>query len=149
MNGTDGTSDVPGAAERAARGPVLRRGVGPSPTGWFDPRGRTIGSWAFAVNRITGLGLVFYLYLHLGVLSLLLAGESAWNDFLELATTTVFLGLDVLLVFGILFHGLNGVRVALVGTGVVPNRQMALFWAGSVIGTIVLVYAAVHILGGG
>jgi succinate dehydrogenase cytochrome b subunit len=149
MKKTDGASDVPGAADRTARGPVLRKGVGPSPTGWFDPRGRAIGSWAFAVNRITGLGLVFYLYLHLGVLSLLLAGESAWNDFLELATTTVFLGLDVLLVFGILFHGLNGVRVALVGTGVVPNRQMALFWAGSVIGTIVLVYAAVHILGGG
>jgi len=101
------------------------------------------------VNRITGLGLVFYLYLHLGVLSLLLAGEWAWNDFLEIATSTVFLGLDVLLLFGILFHGLNGVRVGLVGTGVVPNRQMALFWAGTVIGTIVLVYGAVHIIGSG
>jgi succinate dehydrogenase/fumarate reductase cytochrome b subunit len=55
----------------------------------------------------------------------------------------------VLLLFGILFHGLNGVRVALVGTGVVPNRQMALFWAGTVIGTIVLVYGAVHIIGSG
>ena len=138
---------VPGASERSARGPVLRKGVGLSPTGWFDPRGRAIGSWAFSVNRITGLGLVFYLYLHLGVLSLLLAGESAWNDFLELATTAVFLGLDVLLVFGILFHGLNGVRVALVGTGVAPNRQMALFWAGTVIGTIALGYAALHIFG--
>jgi len=140
---------VPGAAERTARGPVLRKGLGPSATGWFDPRGRAIGSWAFAVNRITGLGLVFYLYLHLGVLSLLLAGESAWNDFLEIATTTVFLGLDVLLLFGILFHGLNGVRVALVGTGVVPNRQMALFWAGTVIGTIALFYGALHVFGGG
>ena len=35
------------------------------------------------------------------------------------------------------------------GTGVVPNRQMALFWAGTVIGTIVLVYGAVHIIGSG
>jgi succinate dehydrogenase / fumarate reductase cytochrome b subunit len=149
MSDTTRGDGVPGSSERAARGPVLRKGVGPSPTGWFDPRGRAIGSWAFAVNRITGLGLVFYLYLHLGVLSLLLAGESAWNDFLEIATSTVFLGLDVLLLFGILFHGLNGVRVALVGTGVVPNRQMALFWAGTVIGTILLVYGAVHIIGSG
>ena len=136
MSDATGAAGVPGSSERAARGPVLRKGVGPSPTGWFDPRGRAIGSWAFAVNRITGLGLVFYLYLHLGVLSLLLAGESAWNDFLEIATSTVFLGLD-------------GVRVALVGSGVVPNRQMALFWAGTMIGTIVLVYGAVHIIGSG
>jgi succinate dehydrogenase cytochrome b subunit len=133
---------------RDERGPVLRKGVGLSPSGWFDPRGRTIGGWAFAVNRITGLGLVFYLYLHLAVLSMLLRGASAWNDFLRIATTTAFLGLDVLLVFGLLYHGLNGVRVALVGTGIVPNRQRALFWAGTVIGTLLLTGAALHILGG-
>ena len=133
---------------RAERGPVLRKGVGLSPSGWFDPRGRTIGGWAFAVNRITGLGLVFYLYLHLAVLSMLLRGASAWGDFLRIATTAAFLGLDVLLVFGLLYHGLNGVRVALVGTGIVPNRQRALFWAGTVIGTLLLVGATLHILGG-
>lgn len=138
---------TPGLEERRARGPVRRKGVGPSPSGWLDPRGRAVGSWAFAVNRVTGLGLLFYLYLHLGVLSMLLAGESAWNDFLELATTTVFLLLDVLLLFGLLYHGLNGVRIALVGSGVVPNRQRALFWAGTVVGTLVLASGALHILG--
>jgi succinate dehydrogenase / fumarate reductase cytochrome b subunit len=139
----DGRRDL-----RAERGPVLRKGVGPSPSGWFDPRGRTIGGWAFAVNRATGLGLVFYLYLHLAVLSMLLRGAGAWNDFLRIATTTAFLGLDVLLVFGLLYHGLNGVRVALVGTGIVPNRERALFLAGTVIGTLLLIGAALHILGG-
>lgn len=147
MSQTPTTPGLPGQRERAERGPVLRKGIGPSPTGWFDPRGRAIGTWAFSVNRITGLGLVFYLYLHLGVLSLLLAGESNWNDFLEIATTWVFLGLDVLLLFGILFHGLNGIRVALVGTGIVPGRQQALFWAFTVIGTLTLAYGAIHILG--
>lgn len=141
------TNEIPGLEERAERGPVLRKGIGPTPSGWFDPRGRAIGSWAFAANRITGLGLVFYLYLHLGVLSMLLIGRSAWNDFIELATNTVFLLLDVLLLFGILFHGLNGVRVALVGTGVVPDKQKALFWAFTVIGTLTLAYGAFHVLG--
>lgn len=148
MSQTTSTDQVPGLEERAQRGPVLRKGIGPTPSGWFDPRGRAVGSWAFAANRITGLGLVFYLYLHLAVLSILLVGESSWNDFVELATNTVFLGLDVLLLFGILFHGLNGVRVALVGTGIVPDRQKALFWAGTVIGTLTLAYGAIHILGG-
>ena len=35
----------------------------------------SIGSFAFSLNRVTGLGLVFYLYLHLAVLSMLLRGE--------------------------------------------------------------------------
>jgi succinate dehydrogenase / fumarate reductase cytochrome b subunit len=133
--------------QRRARGPVQRKGLGPRPVGWLDPRGRTLGHVAFVGNRITGLGLVFYLYLHLAVLSLLLRGAEAWNEFLEIATTTVFLLLDVLLLFGLLYHGLNGLRVTLVGTGYVPNRQKALWWAGAVVGTLVLALGAVRILG--
>ena len=137
------------ADERRARGPVQRKGLGPRPVGWLDPRGRTLGHVAFVGNRTTGLGLVFYLYLHLAVLSLLLRGAEAWNDFLEMATTTVFLLLDVLLLFGLLYHGLNGLRVTLVGTGYVPNRQKALWWAGAVVGTVVLALGAFRILGEG
>jgi succinate dehydrogenase / fumarate reductase cytochrome b subunit len=133
--------------ERRSRGPVQRKGLGPRPVAWLDPRGRTLGHVAFVGNRITGLGLVFYLYLHLAVLSLLLRGGEAWNDFLELATTTVFLLLDVLLLFGLLYHGLNGLRVTLVGTGYVPNRQKALWWVGAVIGTLALALSAFRILG--
>jgi succinate dehydrogenase / fumarate reductase cytochrome b subunit len=135
--------------ERRVRGPVQRKGVGPRPVGWLDPRGRTLGHVAFVGNRITGLGLVFYLYLHLAVLSLLLGGADAWNDFLEVATTTVFLLLDVLLLFGLLYHGLNGLRVTLVGAGYVPNRQKALWWAGAVVGTLVLAVGALRILSEG
>jgi succinate dehydrogenase / fumarate reductase cytochrome b subunit len=108
-----------------------------------------IGHVAFVGNRVTGLGLVFYLYLHLAVLSMLLRGASAWDDFLRLATTTVFLLLDVLLLFGVLYHGLNGLRVALVGTGLAPNAQKALWLAGSVVGTLLLLGGALHILGSG
>lgn len=138
--------EMPGREERDVRGPVQRKG--PALSGWFDPRGRALGAWAFAGNRVTGLGLVFYLYLHLGVLTTLLWGPRAWGRFLRLATTTAFLGLDVLLLFGLLYHGLNGVRVMLVGTGYVPDRHRALWWAGAVIGTIVLALGALHLLGG-
>jgi succinate dehydrogenase/fumarate reductase cytochrome b subunit len=53
----------------------------------------------------------------------------------------------VLLLFGVLYHGLNGVRVTLVGTGLVPNLQRAMWWAGTVIGTLLLVLGGLHILG--
>jgi succinate dehydrogenase / fumarate reductase cytochrome b subunit len=134
-------------AAREPRGPVLRKS--PGPTAWFDVRKRGTGHWAFSLNRITSLGLVFYLYLHLAVLSMLLGGKGSWNSFLDLATTPVFLGFDVLLIFGLLFHGLNGLRVALVGSGVAPDRQKALFWSLMVFGSILLLGAALHIAGSG
>ena len=134
----------PGEVRRAP-GPVLRKA--PGPTAWVDVRRAAVGHWAFSLNRVTGLGLVFYLYLHLAVLSMLLRGEGAWNGFLELATTPLFLGLDVLLIVGLLFHGLNGLRVALVGTGLVPNRQRALFWSLMSVGAVVLIGAGLRLLG--
>jgi hypothetical protein len=47
----------------------------------------------------------------------------------------------VVLIVGLLFHGLNGIRVALVGSGIVVNRKRAMLWVGIAIGTPVLVYA--------
>ncbi len=134
---------------RREPGPVSRKGVGLAPTAWFDVRRRSTGHLAFSLNRITGLGLVAYLYLHLAVLSQLLGGEDAWSSFLEVATTPLFLSLDVLLAFGLLVHGLNGLRVALVGSGFVPNRQKALFWSLMAFGAIALLYTAIHVFEAG
>ncbi len=143
MSAAPGPND-PGAVRRAP-GPVLRKA--PGPTAWMDVRRGAVGHWAFSLNRVTGLGLLFYLYLHLAVLSTLLRGAGAWHGFLRLATTPAFLGLDVLLIFGLLFHGLNGLRVALVGSGLAANRQRALFWSLMTIGAILLLGAALRLTG--
>jgi len=57
---------------------------------------------------------VEYLYLHLAVLSMLLRGPGAWDAFVSLARTPYFLTLDVILLAGILIHGLNGWLEALI-----------------------------------
>ena len=142
--GTDpGLDEVRKARE--ATGPVPRKGVGP--VAWFDIRHRGLGHFAFSLNRITGLGLVFYLYLHLAVLSTLLRGEDAWDSFLGVATSKFFLLLDVLLIFGLLAHGLNGLRLALVGSGRAVDQQKALYRSIQVIGTILLLGAALRLMG--
>ena len=78
---------------------------------------------------------------------MLLVGKSAWSSFLGVVTATGFLAFDVVLIFGLLFHGLNGIRVALVGSGLAVSHQRALFWAGTVIGTCTLTFAALHVFG--
>lgn len=109
---------------------------------WFDVRTRKMGTWAFALNRLTGIGLSLYLIVHLGVLSLLLQGEEGWNAFIDLARSPFFLTLDVILLFGFLFHGLNGVRVALVGMGIGVDNQRTLFWVLTVVGLVLLLIGA-------
>lgn len=112
---------------------------------WFDVRRRRTGSWAFALNRLTGIGLSLYLIIHLIVLTTLLSGEAAWNDFVTLAKTPFFLMLDVILLIGLVFHGLNGVRVALVGTGIAADKQRTMFWVLMAIGVLVVVAGGVMI----
>jgi succinate dehydrogenase / fumarate reductase cytochrome b subunit len=105
---------------------------------WFDVRRRAVGSWAFALNRLTGLGLVLYLFLHLVILSLLLRGEAGWDAFIRLARSPLFLTLDVVLIFGIVFHGLNGIRVGMIGMGYGVRAQRALFWILMAFGSAML-----------
>ncbi|MFW6068445.1 MAG: hypothetical protein ACOC9E_02570 [Chloroflexota bacterium] len=109
---------------------------------WFDVRRDRVGSWAFALNRLTALGLTLYLVLHLAVLYLLTQGESQWDMFVEIVKSPLFLALDVVLIFGILFHGLNGLRVALVGLGVGARRHRTMFWILSIVGLVLLVISA-------
>jgi succinate dehydrogenase cytochrome b subunit len=96
------------------------------------------------VNRVTGLGLVAYLYLHLIVLSTLLRGPEAWDGLVELFGRPVFLAFDVLLVLGLAFHGVNGLRVALVGSGLLVDRHRALLVAALLLVGLVGLVGAVR-----
>lgn len=141
------TNELPGTAERALRGPVHHKGPGPAESGWFEPRGRGHGGRALSLHRITGLVIVVYLYLHLAVLSMLLIGRSAWGSFLGLVTAKGFLALEVVLIGTVLFHGLNGIRVALVGSGIAVRHERTMLWVAGAVGVAGVIFAALHILG--
>lgn len=129
---------------RSATGPAgeaRRRGV----AGWFDPRGRRLGGWAFALNRLSGVGVLVYLYLHLGILSTLARGREAWDAFVAFALHPLVLVMDVVLLAGLLIHGLNGIRVTLVGVGLVVSRQRAMFVALMIVAAVVLVIGTMRI----
>jgi len=115
---------------------------------WIDVRRRKLGMWAYALNRLTGIGLVVYLYLHLGVLSQLARGQSSWDSFVSLARSPYYLALDVLLLAGILIHGLNGLRVALTGFDIGVRAQKTLFGILMLVAAVALVAAALKIFGG-
>ncbi len=111
--------------------------------GWFDFAKRSLGMWGFVLNRVAGLGLVLYLLIHLVVLSLLIRGPAGWDAFIAIARTPVFLTLDVILLAGIIGHGLNGLRVALIGNGLLVRWQHVMLIILGVLGVGLLVVAAV------
>ena len=115
---------------------------------WFDVRRRKLGMWAYALNRITGIGLVVYLYLHLVILSLLTRGPGGWDAFVSLARSPWFLTLDVVLLAGILIHGLNGIRIALTGLNIGVRAQKSLFGMLMLVAAVALFIAALKIFGG-
>jgi succinate dehydrogenase / fumarate reductase, cytochrome b subunit len=140
-------NEVPGTVQRTLPGPVHHKGPGPAEAGWLEPRRRNHGGRALALHRVTGLVIVLYLYLHLGVLSMLLIGRSSWSSFLSLVTAKSFLALESVLIAAVAFHGLNGIRVALVGSGIAVSRERVLLWAASVLAAAAGVFALLHVLG--
>ncbi|MGB8215131.1 MAG: succinate dehydrogenase, cytochrome b556 subunit [Anaerolineales bacterium] len=120
---------------------------GPSPSkfwNWFNPVGRQTGGWAFILNRITALGLIFYLYLHLGVLSLLAKGPSGYTSFLNLAHSPLFTFGELIVVAAVILHGLNGIRIILTTFGVSVTHQKQLFYVLMGIAIIVILVFGIH-----
>jgi succinate dehydrogenase / fumarate reductase, cytochrome b subunit len=95
---------------------------------WFDPRGREPGSWAFILNRLSALGLTFYLYLHLVVLGKLAQGPEAFDSYIAAAKTPAIIIGELFVIFGGFYHGLNGLRIALNSFGIAVPYQRQLFY---------------------
>jgi succinate dehydrogenase / fumarate reductase cytochrome b subunit len=106
---------------------------------WFIPVRRQTGSWAFALNRITAIGLTIYLFLHLTVLGRLAQGPGAYDEFLAL-TENPFIKLGEWAVgAAAVLHGLNGIRIILTSFGVGVTRQRQLFFGLMAIAVFIIV----------
>ncbi|HEX2034299.1 MAG TPA: succinate dehydrogenase, cytochrome b556 subunit [Chloroflexota bacterium] len=96
-------------------------------------RGRE-GQWAWILHRISGLGVLLFLCLHVVDTSLLLAGEEAYNHLIRaLYRQWWFQPLEVALGAALVYHALNGVRLTLIDFwdgGVRYERQLRRATAG-------------------
>ncbi|MGE5776988.1 MAG: succinate dehydrogenase, cytochrome b556 subunit [Chloroflexota bacterium] len=107
---------------------------------WFIPLGRETGGWAFALNRITALGLTLYLFMHLVVLGLLAQGPGAYDEFLKL-TENPFIKLgEWAVVAAAILHGLNGIRIILTSFGVAVTHQRQLFYIFMAVAAVVILF---------
>lgn len=80
-------------------------------SGYAGYRGRE-GHWAFLLHRITGLGVVLFLAIHIIDIAFVYFAPQLFEDVLNVYRTTLFGLGEIALVFCLLFHGVNGVRIA-------------------------------------
>lgn len=71
------------------------------------------GELAWALHRLSGLGVLFFLFLHILDTSLVLLGKEAYETFIGLYRTPVLRVLEVVLAMAVLYHAGNGVRITI------------------------------------
>ncbi|WP_284144710.1 succinate dehydrogenase, cytochrome b556 subunit [Mycolicibacter acidiphilus] len=104
------------------------------------------GMWAFALHRITGATIFFFLFVHVLDTALVRVSPEAYTEVIATYKTPIVGLMELGLVAAVLFHGLNGVRVILIDfwwLGCKYQRQM--FWAVGAIWLVVMVPVVVRI----
>jgi succinate dehydrogenase / fumarate reductase, cytochrome b subunit len=115
---------------------------------------RFMGSWAYLGHRLSGLVLVAYVFAH--ILSLKGLQDTippegtcchSWTEFVEAYTRGFFPVLEWMLFAVVLFHAMNGVRVAFVDLGSTSKIHKPMFWVLMGLGTVLFLGMGVMMFG--
>lgn len=113
-------------------------------------RGRE-GHYAWLLHRVGGLGIMAFLLLHILDIFLVGFGPEVFGKFLILYTWPPFKIAELGLIFGVVYHAFNGVRIILVDFW--PNRfsnlrmQRNMFRIVLILTLIVFIPAAIATVG--
>jgi len=93
--------------------------------GWAYGGKYNIERYLYTLHRITGIGLILYLPLHIWVTSQRIKGKEAWEALMgpgAILNNPVTHILEFLLVLVIAFHAMNGIRLILTELGFLVGR---------------------------
>jgi succinate dehydrogenase / fumarate reductase cytochrome b subunit len=85
------------------------------------------GQWSWLFHRVTGLGVLIFLLIHIVDITLIGFGPTVYNDALQVFDTAPFRIFTLALIGALLYHAFNGIRIILVDfwpSGYKYQRQM-------------------------
>lgn len=105
-----------------------------------------IGQWSWLLHRVTGMGVLVFLLLHILDTAMIMWGPAAYNHMVQLYRHPLFRPMEVGLLAAVLFHALNGIRVILVDLWSAGSRHqktlfygvLVLFWPTFLYGAYVM-----------
>lgn len=80
-------------------------------TGYATYQGRE-GHYAFLLHRLTGLGTLLFLLIHILDTSTVYFFPSLYEHAIEIYRSTPFMLGEIALFFSLIYHGVNGIRIA-------------------------------------
>jgi succinate dehydrogenase / fumarate reductase cytochrome b subunit len=102
------------------------------------------GQWSWLLHRITGLGVLLFLLVHIVDITLIGFGPTVYNDAIAIFSTPVIRVISVALIASVIFHAFNGIRIILIDfwpAGYKFQQQMfAIVLVISVISTLAMAY---------
>jgi succinate dehydrogenase / fumarate reductase cytochrome b subunit len=102
------------------------------------------GMVAHVVQRVTGLLLLVYLFIHVHTIRQLSNGPAAFDRAVGEFASPLFKLLEIALLGTVILHAFNGIRITLLDLSVGHKRQHQLFWIWSVgLGTAVFLAGAI------
>ncbi len=99
-----------------------------------------VGQWSYTLHRLTGIGVFIFLLAHIVDTAFIMIGQEAYNAMVNLYRHPAFRVSEVFLFGALIFHSLNGVRVAIVDLtvkGTLWHKQM--FWGVVVLFILIMV----------
>jgi succinate dehydrogenase / fumarate reductase cytochrome b subunit len=106
----------------------------------MSPRGTVYrgksGQWAFVTHRITGFLVFFFLLLHIIDVSLI-ARPRLYDEVHQLYGNVLLRLFEVGLLFGLVYHSLNGLRIVMIDffPGVI-RREKEVLWGVAVLSVL-------------
>jgi succinate dehydrogenase / fumarate reductase cytochrome b subunit len=102
-----------------------------------------LGFW---IQRLTGVGLLAYLFLHVHTINLL-REQKSFDEALSQFRAPVFKLAEVALLGCVILHALNGIRLTMVDMGVGLSRQRQIFWWMAIgVGAVLFIAGAIPML---
>jgi succinate dehydrogenase / fumarate reductase, cytochrome b subunit len=106
------------------------------------------GQWAWIFHRLTGLGVLLFVFLHIVDTSLIGWGPSAYNHAIALYRMTGFRIGEIILVGAVLYHALNGIRIIIMDfwpqTTVIQKKLLYSVLVAFVVLYVPAIYFMVH-----
>ncbi|PZN08920.1 MULTISPECIES: succinate dehydrogenase, cytochrome b556 subunit [Thermaerobacter] len=106
------------------------------------------GQWAWMLHRLSGVGIMLFLMMHIVDTFLAGFGPQVYDHVMALYRAPVFMVLEVVLVAGVVYHAVNGLRVILIDFW--PNAlrwHKPLLVAEVIVFLVLFIPAAVIMLG--
>lgn len=106
------------------------------------------GMWSWLLHRITGLGILLFLLIHIVDISILGFGPEVYNQSVLLFDQVIVRLLSLSLIGAVFYHAFNGLRIMAIDFWVKGARyQKSMFIAVLVLTVLVFIPVAYYVLG--